>query len=241
MRYFLYAAGIMACIFALAACSGGRDVPNEIQVPVPGPAGPQGPKGEKGDPGEPAEPEEEETEEPNKIQELIDEENEYRLGLGDTYLTPGLSCTFYTITGGDNIRSNPNKITGKSKVLSFLYKESFNQPKASVNDGLNVLPEEVRDLYVNDIYLRCNGYLVITETGFYDFSLTSDDASLLYIDRGLTIDNDGVHSVRTEEGFEYLREGVYEFRLEFAQTGGGQQALILEMNDELLPGELFYH
>lgn len=190
-------------------------------------------------PTDPAPPVEDET-----IQELIDEENEYRLGLGQTMLSQGLSCKLYTVTGGHRIQSTSGNILtlqNKKQVATFLHSSEFNQEASSVNDGLNVLPEPLRGVFKNLYYLRCDGQIVITETGHYSFELNSDDASLLYIGGSLLIDNDNSHAPTVKTGQKYLRKGVYTFRLDYAQTGSGQQALQLKMNNELLNGTVLFH
>lgn len=184
------------------------------------------------------------------IKVIVDNENQYREGLGQTALTSGLSCTLYTITGGTYI--NATSITGASQspVLSgvvqaatFLLTDGFNQADSPVTDGLNVLPTALRGLpqYQNLIKLTCQGQLVVTSTGFVSYDLTSDDASVLTVDGARLIDNDGGHGATLKSAQKYLRSGVHTFRLDFAQTGAGNQALILNANGSLLVGQYFYH
>lgn len=178
------------------------------------------------------------------IATLVQDENSYRGGLGQTLLSPGLSCTLYTVTGGQyilNDASHSPTLTGISQVASFTYSGVFNQENASVSDGLNVLPTPLRSMYTNLFLLRCQGSLVVTETDYYGFELSSDDGSVLYLDGSRLIDSDGNHSITTKLGTKYLRKGVHTFRLDFAQTGGGAQALILKSNGSLVPSAFFYH
>lgn len=179
------------------------------------------------------------------IANLVKAENDYREGLGQTLLSNGLSCTLYTITGGDRIQASipgHNTLTGITQVASFTYKGiAFNQANSNVNTYLNVLPESIRSLYTNMYLLRCQGYLVVTQTGYYNFQLTSDDGSLLYIGGSKLIDNDNGHGAVTVSGQKHLRRGVHAFRLDFAQSGGGQQALILKANGDFIDGMYLYH
>src|SRR4051812_41372656 len=77
-------------------------------------------KGDKGEPGPtvyvtaPAEPVEGQAE----IDALVAEENDYRLGLGQTALSSGLSCTLYTITGGTYINATNINGASQSPVLT---------------------------------------------------------------------------------------------------------------------------
>lgn len=201
-----------------------------------GEVGPQGPPGPVATP-TPATPQEQ------AIADVVDAENEYRLGLGQTMLTTGLSCTLYTVTGGSTILSGANQLTGVSQVATFLLTKPFNQDNTSVSEGLNVLPESLMSnpRHKNLIKLTCTGQLVVTETAYYKFDLTSDDGSLLYIGGALLVNNDGNHGANTVSGTKYLRKGVHAFRLDFAQTGGGSQALVLKANGELVDPMHFVH
>lgn len=181
---------------------------------------------------------------PANIENLVAEENEYRLKLGQTILSNGLSCTLSTVTGGDRIQASivgHNTLTGITQVASFLYKEAFNQPDSSVNDGLNVLPLSLRNIYKNLYLLRCQGYVVITETNYHQFDLYSDDGSVLYLDGAKLVDSDNNHSFVLASGTKYLRRGIHTFRLDYAQTGSGNQGLVLNMDSSLLEGNTFYH
>jgi len=180
------------------------------------------------------------------IQALVNQENSYRLGLGQTALTPGLSCSLFTVTGGQFIQSGGSytpTLTGLVRVATFLHTGPFDQPDTNATVGLNVLPLALRGVvrYRNLIMLRCQGKIVITDTDYYSFQLSSDDGSVLYIGGSRIIDNDGNHGVITKTGQKYLRAGVHSFRLDFAQTGGGNQALILKSADQVIPGNVWYH
>lgn len=177
------------------------------------------------------------------VQEIVADENEYRNGLGQSTLSPGLSCALYTIVSGDRIQSSipgHNTLSGISHVASFTHDGSFNQISSSVNDGMNVLPLPLRVTYKNMYLLRCQGQIVITETGYYNFELTSDDASILYVGGAKVIDNDNNHSPTLVVGQKYLRRGVHTFRIDYAQAGGGSQALILKSSGVAIPTDRFY-
>jgi PA14 domain len=180
----------------------------------------------------------------SQVQEALALENEYRLGLGETMLSPGLSCNLYTVTGGNRIQASipgHNTLTGLSSVGSFLLTSEFNQPNAPVSDGLNVLPVGLRSVYKNMFLLRCQGHMVVLQTGYQVFELSSDDASVLYVNGSKTIDLDNAHGVLTALSTKYMRKGVYPFRLDFAQTGAGMQALILKLNGAVMNPVLYAH
>lgn len=187
------------------------------------------------------------------IASLIADENSYREGLGQTELSSGLSCTLYTITGGQFIQNDATHtptLTGLSQVATFLLTSSINQPNSNVNVGLNVLPAALKanPSYQNLIKLRCTGQLVVTEDGWNNFDLASDDGSVLYVsdnsqgtNNTRVIDNDGNHGIVDKVGQKYLRRGVHSIELDFAQTGAGSQALILKLNGSLLDPMYLFH
>lgn len=178
------------------------------------------------------------------IKTLISDENTYRVSLGQPVLSAGLSCTLSTITGGDRIQASiagHNTLTGISQVYAFTFMGEFNQANSNVNDGLNVLPQSLRPLYKNMYLLRCQGQIVIRETDYVPFELTSDDGSVLYIDGVKIIDNDNAHGAVKVTGVKQLRRGVHSFRLDFAQSGGGNQALILTSGNESIANKFFAH
>jgi hypothetical protein len=175
---------------------------------------------------------------------LVADENAYRESLGQTALTQGLSCTVYTVTGGQYIQNDSTHtptLTGISQAATFLSDGQFQQPNASVNDGLNVLPAAIRPNFINLFMLRCTGYVVVQTTGYVNFDLYSDDGSVLYLDGARLIDNDGNHGITEKSNQKNLRRGVHAFRLDFAQTGSGAQALILNANGSAIPAVNFQH
>lgn len=179
-----------------------------------------------------------------QVNSILAAENVYREGLGQTALSAGLSCTLYTVTGGDRIQSSisgHNTLTGITQVATFLLKKEFNQPESSVNDGMNVLPPALRSVYQNLYLLRCQGQIVVTQTGYVSFETLTDDGSVLYVDGVKIVDNDNNHGIADVSGTRYLRLGVHSFRLDYAQTGSGNQALIVKANGTVLDSMFFAH
>lgn len=70
------------------------------------------------------------------------------------------------------------------------------------------------------------GYLKITKDGVYDFFISSDDGSKLWIGDDVVIDNDGMHSDYEKAGSIALKKGFHPFKVAFVQ-GGGEAALNL--------------
>ncbi|MCA8941526.1 MAG: c-type cytochrome, partial [Planctomycetes bacterium] len=85
--------------------------------------------------------------------------------------------------------------------------------------GLDV-PCDVREDYVA---LRFTGHLVVPLDGDYEFFLSSDDGSMLWIDGRLVVDHDGLHAPSTESAKLRLTSGSHEIRIEWFEYGGGEQ------------------
>jgi hypothetical protein len=107
--------------------------------------------------------------------------------------------------------------------------------------GINVLPPAIRAIHTQWYALRCTGYIAITFTDYYRFDLSSDDASLLYLDNVKVVDNDGNHGTQLRSGMRLLRKGVHSIRLDYMSGPGGGQSLILKMNDTILPASGLFH
>lgn len=67
---------------------------------------------------------------------------------------------------------------------------------------------------------RWSGFLSISRGGRYRFSLISDDGSKLYINRKQVVDNDGLHSLRNQEGIISLHRKKWPLKLEFFEKAG---------------------
>ncbi|MFC7530924.1 family 16 glycoside hydrolase [Actinoplanes sp. GCM10030250] len=68
-----------------------------------------------------------------------------------------------------------------------------------------------------------SGNINITTAGTYQFRLTSDDGSRLYIDSTRVINNDGLHGAVAVEGSISLTAGYHSLRIDYFEQGGGQQ------------------
>jgi hypothetical protein len=73
------------------------------------------------------------------------------------------------------------------------------------------------------------GYLGVASAGSFEFTLNSDDGSMLYIDDKLVIDNGEYngHPPNTVPGFASLSSGLHPFKIEFFEDFGGQSGVDL--------------
>jgi len=70
------------------------------------------------------------------------------------------------------------------------------------------------------------GWINVPGDGIWEFSLTSDDGSVLWIDDVKAVDNDGFHGPEAKVGPVPLRSGLHRIRVVMFQ-GGGAKALSL--------------
>lgn len=170
------------------------------------------------------------------VEQVVAAENDYRAVLGQVPLVRGLACTLYTVP------NSTATIVGAALTskATFAMMSNFNQPNTNASEGLNILPAGLRMLYTSWYVVRCTGKIVVSVSNYYQFDLTSDDGSMLYLDGSLLIDNDGNHAATTKSGTKLLRQGVHDIRLDYMQGPGGGEALSLSAGGSLIPAEVFY-
>lgn len=172
----------------------------------------------------------------DEITEVITQENDYRMAAGQAPLTKGLVCTLHNVSA-----TTPSSIPASppAAIATFVYQGSFNQLESSTSEGLNILPSALKSVHKNWIVVKCQGQIVVTDSDYVMFSLTSDDGSNLYIDGALLVDNNGLHASQTRSASKLLKRGVHTFRLDYLQATGNQ-SLILEDGNGLIPAAKFY-
>jgi len=70
-------------------------------------------------------------------------------------------------------------------------------------------------------YVRWTGAVVIKESGRYNFFLTSDDGSRMFIAGNMVVNNDGLHGMRERSGNRQLNTGKHPIRVDMFEKGGG--------------------
>jgi hypothetical protein len=68
---------------------------------------------------------------------------------------------------------------------------------------------------------RYSGFLKVPTRGVYQFALTSDDGSPLWIDSQVVVDNDGLHGAREKTALVALAPGLHPIQVEFFERDGG--------------------
>jgi alpha-mannosidase len=114
---------------------------------------------------------------------------------------PGLNCTYYEGSW--------------SKLPDF---DTVKAVRQFVADQC-VLPEFARQ---EDFGLVFYGFFNAPTEGMYEFIISSDDGSRLYIGDSLLIDNDGLHGSGDMTGHVVLKPGLHPFTLRMFQCKGGR-------------------
>lgn len=180
------------------------------------------------------------------ILKLVQWRNEERKLLGQAPITLGLACTVSTILNDKRCLSSTSPGCSVSEIVllgapsfSFLYLENFVE---SENSALDILPKQIQGMF-DDTNFRiiCTGSLVISESGFYEFELSSDDASILTVNNVQVVNNDGESGYRTNKGSIPLMRGIVNISVNYAQTSGIENGLSLKMNDENIFVNRLYH
>ncbi len=75
------------------------------------------------------------------------------------------------------------------------------------------------------------GYLSVASGGNFDFTLDSDDGSMLYIDGTLVVNNgyDRGHDPRIVSSSAFLLAGIHSFRIEFFEDFAGRSGVDLSL------------
>jgi len=184
----------------------------------------------------------------NDVLKVVDDENSYRKSLGQATLSKGLSCTVQKVSSGQWLSSSSLGYNAGQGVLvmtgssySYTNYSGFNQPDTVSSSVHSVIPTAIQPLFVNSNFkVSCSGVIVITQNGYYNFEVSSDDGSILTVGGTKVVDNDGNHGVVTKTGVKNLKVGVHSFSLQYAQSGLGRMALIVKMDGFVLSGDLLY-
>jgi DNA-binding beta-propeller fold protein YncE/4-amino-4-deoxy-L-arabinose transferase-like glycosyltransferase len=121
--------------------------------------------------------------------------------------------------------------------------------KGKLWEGPPLLVEIDRAIFANAVLLEgifsieWQGQIRVPQPGEYGFGTNSDDASLVFIDDKLVVDNGGDHGDQYAEGHILLDAGWHDFRLRYAQSGGGMRMTLFwtppGQGREVVPAKVF--
>jgi PA14 domain len=113
--------------------------------------------------------------------------------------------------------------------IGVIYTSSLNVPERHFREGFPGVTNRYEWFAID-----YRGRFWIEEPGVYQFALTSDDGSKLYIDGSLIIDNDGIHSAQVKTESLRLDGGSHGIRVSYFQGPRDKVALVLSVAP---PGE----
>jgi len=87
----------------------------------------------------------------------------------------------------------------------------------------SLLPREQNDFYG----FRFDSRVTVETAGAYTFYTRSDDGSKLFVNGQLVVDNDGLHSVKEQNGIITLASGEHDVRVEYFERTGGDDLQVL--------------
>jgi hypothetical protein len=107
------------------------------------------------------------------------------------------------------------------KPVGDVFAESVNVPNRSFLDGFPGVAG-----FFEWFAIDFQGLLLIENPGEYTFRIESDDGSILYLDGGLVINNDGQHGVQSRDSAVIsLARGAHPLRLSYFQGPADKIAL----------------
>ncbi|PWE00546.1 family 20 glycosylhydrolase [Marinilabilia rubra] len=112
--------------------------------------------------------------------------------------------------------------------LSYSYYEGFFRSVKEMNEespnkeGVlkeDMIPGDVAN--AGSFGFIFTGLFKVEKEGLYQFYLSSDDGSMLFLNNEKFIDNDGLHSNKMVSEATALKKGYYKMKLYFTEGGGG--------------------
>ena len=122
----------------------------------------------------------------------------------------------------------------KLKPSGTLYTAELNIPPRAFTEGFPGITRCFEWFAID-----YKGRFWIEKPGVYAFDLLSDDGSKLYIDGSLVIDNDGLHSPKSEHGIAELAAGLHQIRVSYFQGPRFDIALVLTVAPPGEPSRVF--
>ena len=170
-----------------------------------------------------------------------------RLRLADGRLGPPVSGRFRRATLRAARRVDPAHL---APGLAYAYYARKVSRAAALTDLTPTARDTVREVALRgteraeNFGARWTGFLRVPTDGVYEFTLLSDDGSLLRIAGETVIDHDGPHSARARAGAVALAAGLHPFEVAFFQ-GDGDRTLELRMRTgdgdwQPVPGDWFF-
>ncbi|HEY2720585.1 MAG TPA: alpha-L-fucosidase [Chitinophagaceae bacterium] len=106
-----------------------------------------------------------------------------------------------------------------SKLPDFA---SLNAKSTGVSNGIDISSKKGAEKYG----FTFSGLINVPIDGIYNFYISSDDGSKLFIDDKLLIDNDGLHGLGEKNGEVPLAKGYHKIGISYFQATGGDDLIV---------------
>ncbi len=153
------------------------------------------------------------------------------------------------VTGLSLLKSIP--ISKTTPGLKYKYYESESMDMSVLKTGTPVKEGIAEKVSISvkqrtDKYgLVFEGFIYVEKTGGFSFFAKSDDGSILTINDQEIINNDGNHGFEEKEGKCLLEKGFHKIRLQYFDSGGGNNLLLsfqqLGQKKMEVPATILFH
>ncbi|VAX18961.1 alpha-L-rhamnosidase [hydrothermal vent metagenome] len=145
----------------------------------------------------------------------------------------GYNPSIQTRVNYDFVDPNKNGVLWELYEGKFKKLPDFDKLKSVKNGKVYQFNLDKIDVPQHNFALKLNSYVQIDKDGEYDFYISSNDGSKLYIDDKLIVDNDGEHGPKQLSGRVYLNKGKHAIRAEYFQSGGSKVLLVFYSSNEI--------
>jgi hypothetical protein len=150
-----------------------------------------------------------------------------------------ISIEHYDFLDAEKNGINWSFYEGKFKVLP-----NFDELKPDRSGTIYHFGIDKIELPKYNFALLFNSFIQIDDEGEYEFSISSNDGSKLYIDDEMLVDNDQEHGPRQLSGAIHLAKGKHKIRVEYFQSGGSKTLQLFYKSDkisfQLIPASLLF-
>lgn len=183
------------------------------------------------------------------IEDIVNENNIARYEAGQAEISPGLLCKVYKYTQTGNLSINTpapgqTKISGLVEHFRFVLKKEISHATQNQNEGISFFPDiyKKNNLYQQEVYVDCSGFIVATETKANVFGAISDD-NIIFLVNNITVSskdyNHGVEPI--EEKLIILQKGlIYPIRIQYRQFNGPSVLKLFQNSNPIATKYLFH-
>lgn len=144
-----------------------------------------------------------------------------------------ITCSVYDITGM-GVSVIPDFDTINNDAAGVIDVSTINNPTTNDTELFPMFVGTSVEALKVSFAIDCQARLIVPVDGAYQFNLTSDDGSILYVGGKKVIDNDGAHGNVTKTANVNLTKGTTRIRVTYYE-GLGPKSLMLQWK---VPGGL---